>query len=108
MTAKPLVIRGAAARDVEQAIDHYRREAGDAVALGFVDSLEVALLAIARTPAIGSPVYGHELNLPGLRHRRLNRCLFLVFYVDLDDRIDIWRVLRAQRDIPQWMQESDG
>lgn len=108
MTAKPLVVRGAATRDVEQAIDYYLREAGEAVALRFVDALDNAYRVISRTPSIGSPVYGYELNLPGLRHRRLNRYPFLVFYVELDDRIDVWRILHAQRDIPQWMQESDG
>jgi toxin ParE1/3/4 len=58
------------------------------------------LLLIATRPAAGSPPYGQELGLPGLRHRRLRRFPYLVFYVEREDHIDVWRVLHAQRDIP--------
>jgi hypothetical protein len=46
--------------------------------------------------------------LPGLRHRRLARFPWLVFYVERDDHIDIWRVLDARRDIPTWLDDPDG
>lgn len=31
----------------------------------------------------------------------------LVFYVEREDCIDVWRVLHGKRDIPAWLQESD-
>jgi toxin ParE1/3/4 len=102
---KPIRPRELARRDVEAAIDHYTREAGLQIALGFIDALRTVYLAIADHPAAGSPRYAHELVLPGLRSRALKRYPYLVFYMERDDHIDVWRVLHAQRDIPAWMQE---
>ena len=45
----------------------------------------------------------HELDLPGLRFRMLKRYPYIVFYVERDDHIDVWRVLHGQRDIPSWL-----
>ncbi|GAA0296045.1 type II toxin-antitoxin system RelE/ParE family toxin [Sphingomonas oligophenolica] len=108
MTAKPVVPRARARLDIEQAVDWYAREAGEQVAVGFVDAVERAWRAIAANPALGSPLHAHELNLPGLRTQRLRRYPYLVFYIDRGDHVDIWRVLHAQRDIPASMQEGEG
>jgi toxin ParE1/3/4 len=64
-----------------RAIDHYVREAGSDIALGFVDGLEAAYRAIAEHPGVGSSRCAHERDLPGLRHRRLARFPWLDFYV---------------------------
>jgi len=108
MIAKPIVPRAQAIKDIEAAIDHYFHEAGESVALGFVDALEIAYRSISATPATGSPLYGHELGLPGLRHRRLERYPHLVFYLDRADHIDVWRVLHGARDIPARLREPDS
>jgi toxin ParE1/3/4 len=71
MTTKPVIPREAARRGVEAAIEFYATEAGEPVAFRFIDALETAYGAIGRCPAVGSPRYGHELDLPGLRSRRL-------------------------------------
>ena len=105
MKPKPVVPRELAARDVNQAIDHYLREEAEAAALGFVDALEAAYAHIGRHPATGSPRYGHELDLAGLRSWPLTRYPYLVFYLERSDCIDVWRVLHAQRDIPAWLNE---
>lgn len=55
MTAKPVVPRAQAEWDIEQAVDWYAREAGEMVALGFIDALQSAVRAIATHPAVGSP-----------------------------------------------------
>ncbi|MDF0491083.1 type II toxin-antitoxin system RelE/ParE family toxin [Sphingobium sp. H39-3-25] len=107
MTAKAVVPRAQAHRDVEDAIDHYAREAGADIALGFVEALEAAYRWIGEHPGTGSPRYAHELDLPGLRHRSLGRFPYLVFYVERADHIDVWRVLDARRDIPEWLHVSD-
>lgn len=106
MSAKPAVLRALAHRDVELALDHYRAEAGEKAAIGFVNELERAVRHIARHPASGSPRYAHELGLPGLRSWPLRRYPYLVFYVENEGRVDIWRVLHGERDIPAWMQED--
>jgi len=105
VSGKPVVPREAARRDVDAAVDYYLSEAGPDAALGFIDSLEAAYRSIADRPAAGSPHYAHELALPGLRSRGLRRYPYLVFYIEQDNRIDVWRVLHAQRDIPVCMQE---
>jgi toxin ParE1/3/4 len=104
---KPLVRRARADEDVIDAIDHYSNESS-ATATAFVDALEQAYGHIQRWPAKGSPRYAHALDLPGLRFCRCTRYPYLVFYVEKDDRIEVWRVLHASRDIPQWLQEDDG
>ena len=106
MTAKPVVLREAARRDIDEALDYYLQAAGDRVALRFIDAAEANFRSIGQSPAAGSPRYAHELNLPGLRCRILKRFPYLVFYVEREDHIDVWRVLHAKRDIPAWLQED--
>jgi toxin ParE1/3/4 len=56
----------------------------------------------------GSPRYGLELNLPGLRCWPLARYPHLVFYLERVDHIDVWRVVDAHRDIPAWLRSPEG
>lgn len=108
MKAKAVIPRERANRDVDEAVAYYLSEAGEAVALGFIDALEKAYGHIGRHPATGSPRYAHELNLPGLRAWPLTRYQHLVFYVEHPGHVDVWRVLHGQRDIPAWMHEAEG
>jgi toxin ParE1/3/4 len=105
--AKPVIPREQANRDVEDVIAYYLSNDAEQAALGFIDALQLAYAHIGRHPATGSPRYGHELNLSGLRTWQLARYPYLIFYVERPDHIDIWRVLHGQRDIPTWMQEPD-
>ena len=107
MTFKRVIPRQQVRLDVEQALDIYAREAGPEIATGFVDALEAAYRKIGEHPGIGSPRYAHELDLPGLRHRRLARYPWLVFYVERNDHIDVWRVIEARRDIPAWLSDPE-
>jgi toxin ParE1/3/4 len=43
------------------------------------------------------------LNIPGLRSWPLTRYPYLVFYIERDNHIDVWRVLQSQRDIAKWL-----
>jgi toxin ParE1/3/4 len=103
MTPKPIILTERTQIDVDDALAYYLGEAGEAVALGFLDALEAAYRRIAGSPAAGSPRYAHELNLPGLRSRALTKYPYLILYIEQPDRILLWRVLHAQRDIPSWM-----
>jgi toxin ParE1/3/4 len=105
VSVRPVIPRRQAERDVEVAVGHYLEAAGAKAALGFIDALQVVYAHIARHPTSGSPRYAHELGLPGLRFRLLKRYPYMVFYVDRDDHIDVWRVLHGERDIPEWMRE---
>jgi len=105
--SKRIVRRQLAGKDIAAALDYCLSEGGDVAALGFVDSLEQALSNLARRPAVGSPRYAQELNLPGLRSWRMTRYPYLIFYQDRLDHVDVWRVLHAQRDLPEWLREPD-
>ena len=105
MNAKRAVLRAPARQDIEAAVDHYRAEAGERVALGLVGALEQALRHVARHQATGSPCHGHALGLSGLRNWCVKRRLHLVFNVEREDHIDVWRLLR-ERDTPAWLAVS--
>ena len=98
-------LREVARRDVEGAVDYYVGEGGEVLALRFVAALQRALDLIARRPAAGSPRFGYELQLPGLRTHSLRDFPYLVFYVERDDFVDVWRVLHGSRDLPAWLLE---
>ena len=100
-------LRERARQDVEAAVDWYREEAGEDTALGFVGALEVALGHIARWPGSGSARCSVELGVAALRCWHLERFPYLVFYVERDDHIDVWRVLHGHRDIPAWMRDPE-
>jgi toxin ParE1/3/4 len=88
---------------VDKTIAYYLQQRAVDAALGFINALEKAYGHIGRHPAAGSPRYAHELNLPDMRFWLVPGYPYVVFYVERDDHIDVWRVLHAQRDIPAWM-----
>ena len=108
MTGKPVVPRSLAVRDVDEALNHYMTEASPQAALGFVDALEAAYTQISRHPATGSLRYAHALNLPGLRIWPLANYPHLVFYLERESYIDLWRVLHGKRDIPAWLHDANN
>lgn len=108
MSRKPVAPRARARQDIEEAIDHYRAEAGETVAQGFVDALEAAFAHLAAQPASGSLRYAYELDLPGLRVWPLRRYPWLIFYRDTPESVDVWRVLHGARDIPAWTADPAG
>ena len=104
---KPVILRKLAEADVDAALAYYLAEVGADTALAFVEHLEQANQRISNDPAIYSPRWGAELNLPGLRSLRLSKFPCVIFYIEQADCIDVWRVLHAQRDIPAFLQDDD-
>jgi toxin ParE1/3/4 len=107
VTPKPVVLREVAARDVDEALTHYIHEGGAPVALGFIDALEAALRHIGAHAAAGSPRYAVELDLPGVRSWPVKGFPYLIFYVESEDHVDVWRVLHGQRDIPAFLAPAE-
>lgn len=106
-TPTSAILRASARRDVDQAVTRYRKEAEPEVALGFIDAIESALGHVARNPGSGSPRHGHELNLAGLRSWPLTSYPYLIFYMEGEGAIDVWRVLHGRRDIPESLRGDD-
>lgn len=107
MKIKTVIPRALANKDVEAAADYYLKEQAPEAALGFIEALERGYAHIARHPGSGALRYAHELDLPELRFWPLSRYPFLVFYREQQDHIDVWRVLHAQRDIPEKMRLAE-
>lgn len=103
MTQKPVVRRRGADEDIEDTIAYYFSEAGVEIATAFANRLEEALQKISRHPAIGSPRYGHSLQIAHLRHLPMTKFPHLIFYVEKDRHIEIVRVLHSRTDIPAWL-----
>jgi toxin ParE1/3/4 len=107
LTQKPVVRRRRADEDLENAIAYYLSEAGAEIAGDFINRFEDALEKISRHPAIGSPRYGHHLQIVGLRHSPMKRFPYLIFYLEKDTHIELARVLHGSMDIPSWLNEID-
>lgn len=97
--SKHPVLRQGAARDAETITRYYASE-GAQLALGFAEALQLAYTAIGDYPGIGSLRFAASLGVPDLRAYRLKRFPYLLFYVDRDAHIEIWRLLHVMRDIP--------
>jgi toxin ParE1/3/4 len=104
---KRLEILPRAQRDVEAASDYYSLEVDEDTAFAFAAALGASYARITESSKTGSPRYAHELNVANLRHVQIKRFPYLVFYVEHENRIEIWRVLHAKRDIPVWLASAD-
>lgn len=96
-------LRALAAKDIDATATHYRNEANSQIAIDFVDALEAAINHLRQHPLTGSLRFAYELQIPELRSWPLQKYPYLIFYIPDCDRIDIWRVLHARRDIPAYL-----
>ncbi len=106
MARRPVELRAHAADDIERAVDHYLDEAGESVALRFIDAAEHAVGRISRVPLTGTLRFSYELGIPDLRAWPLGRFPYLMFYVAGVDRVEVWRILHTRRNIPAAMAEQ--
>lgn len=93
-----------ASKDIRDSVAYYNAEQ---VGLGLrlADALESAYRLIQQSPSAGSIRYQHLLPVPTRMHV-LKKFPFLVFYVEHNDHISIFRVLHANRDLPTMLQEN--
>lgn len=107
MTGKALLLLSPQAeREIRQAAAYYRSEGGDSLALKWAAAIEHALRHLGHHPATGSTRYAMLLTLADLRCWPIRGFPYLIFYMERDAQVDVWRVLHAQRDIPVWMSEK--
>lgn len=106
MPRKSVFRRRRANEDIDAAIAFYLEEAGAEVAMGFIDDLEATQERISNRPSAGSPRYGHEMRISGLRSWPMKRFPFLIFYLEKEGRIEVARVLHERMDIPAWLDED--
>lgn len=106
MSSKRLELLPQAERDLQQVTVWYREQGGEALALKWVDAASAALRHIGAHPGSGASRHAHVLNIGGLRFWQVHGFPYLIFYIERATRVDVWRALHAQRDIPAWMGES--
>jgi toxin ParE1/3/4 len=97
---KPLLRRAESRRDLEAISDYYEAEAGTDVAARFLEAVRATHEKIGRHPGAGSLRHGREAGIVGLRSRLVPRFPYLIFYIELEDSMEVWRVPHAHSDIP--------
>lgn len=105
MSTKPVVLLAQARHDFRHTAAWYRKEGDAPLALRWASSVETAIQHIGAHPKTGSTRYAELLKLRGVRFWPLKDFPYLIFYLERDAHIDIWRVLHAQRDVPAWMSD---
>jgi len=100
MRSKPVIPRLAAEDDLNRACDHYLITAGSDIAEAFLIEFEYVTGLISQFPELGSPRYGFESDLSGVRFWLMKRFPYMIFYVEAEHGIDVWRVLHGNMDIP--------
>lgn len=93
------VVKSRVDADIDAALRWYSKEAPEQVSR-LLAVLKTTLASIKKAPALGSPRYAHELDLPGLRTRMTKNFPYLVFYLEQASAITVLRVLHVRRDIP--------
>jgi toxin ParE1/3/4 len=96
---KPALLRPQARHDRQAEIRYYRQQAGTQVAVRLVAATRAALDQLELNPAIGSPVLGKTLGIPGLRTWRVAKFPLLWFYFERRDHLDVVRLLGERQDI---------
>jgi toxin ParE1/3/4 len=61
---------------------------------------------IGRHPRNGALRFSYDLNIPGLRTWPIRHFPYLVFYVETDGGIDVWRVLHTRRGLGSALAEE--
>lgn len=107
MSRKAVVLRGAASEDIRSAIAYYREEASDDVALRLVERLEQTLTEVSEQPALGSPRFAHDVEIPGLRSRLVADFPYAVFYIETDTNVQVWRVLHTRQDLGSLLDRTE-
>ncbi len=108
MAAKPVRFRDLATFDLESASGYYVADADAATAIRFVDAVEATTRRIGRNPRLGSLRFAYELAVPDLRVMSVGKLPYLLFYLERETSVDVWRLLHASRDIPASLREPDA
>jgi toxin ParE1/3/4 len=94
--------------DLDRAVDHYQITAGTDVVIDFLHDFNNAVAHISRFPGSGSPKYGYEPSLEGIRFWPLKKFPFLIFYIESEFQIDVWRVIHGNMDITAQLDDPDS
>jgi len=95
---KPVLLTPAAKQDRRDEVVYYRTEAGARVAKKLVDAMRKALQALEQQPGMGSPAIGKELDIDGLRARRLDGFPLSFWYLERTEHVLVVRLIGQRQD----------
>ena len=96
---KPARLRPSAKADLAEQALYYAEAAGAKLGDEFIDTALAALGLLEDQPGIGSPRWNRPDQLPVLRAWRLSRFPALWFYFELEEYVDVARLLGEREDI---------
>jgi toxin ParE1/3/4 len=104
---EPIILKKPIAR-IDLAVCYgYIGERNPAMAHRFRQNAEATFAALARNPGLGEPYLVNNPRLAGLRCFRVKRFRnHLIFYLPIENGIDVIRVLHAARDIQTALKEE--
>jgi toxin ParE1/3/4 len=108
MTPSPQVhLREQAVTDLDDIGDQLAERSAD-LALRFAAAVQETLRFLLRFPLIGSPRDFANSELAGMRQRVVrNFRHYLIFYIPVEDGIEVVRVLHSSRDLDAQFAPSD-
>ncbi|HMT06677.1 MAG TPA: type II toxin-antitoxin system RelE/ParE family toxin [Pyrinomonadaceae bacterium] len=106
--SKPVVPRVLAEDDLDTARDYYLENGGVDVAIDFLLEFDRAIAHISKFPGTGSPRYGLRPGLSGVRFWPMKKFPYLIFYIETEYKIDVWRVIHGSRDISAELFDPDS
>ena len=92
-------LRPKAEADLLEATRHYAKEGSVALAERMFDAAIAALALIERNPGMGSPRLAQLCEIPGLRSWRVADFPMQWLYFEVDDHLDVVRLLGDRQDI---------
>jgi len=61
---------------------------------------------VGKNPGIGILRFAYELSIPDLCSVTVGRFPYLMFYVERQDPVEVWRLLHTSRDIAVTLQDD--
>jgi plasmid stabilization system protein ParE len=94
--------------DLLRQVDWYREMAGSGVAEGYVNAVESALQALAKSPGLGRPRFLGSADLAGIRSWRVEPPFHrhLIFYRFDGETLMAERIIHGARDLPRRLRQS--
>jgi toxin ParE1/3/4 len=105
---KPVQFRDLATLDLDSAAHYYVINADVDIAMRFVAAVEAVVRRVGKNPGLGSPRFAYELSIPELRSVTVGKFPYLLFYVEREDAVEVWRLLHTSRDIPTTLQDPNS
>lgn len=106
--SRPVIPRIKAEDDLDKVCAHFLSTAGTDTVVDFLLDFDKAIAMISQFPGTGSPRYGYEVELEGMRYWSMKRFPYLIFYMEKEHCIDVWRVMHSSMDIGSELDDPDA